>query len=119
MFTLAFQVLRPGTDEWVEHLLPIKPLPKSNVVLGSNGLNIGMVANGKRVLLCGGGDSVNALLDTCYYLEKNGLDVVVGGTRGGVDVACCGGAQQHVDMPRQHGGPDGWMDKRMSGCIDE
>lgn len=54
---------------WRSYELPVK-LTASGTSIASNDVNVGLVDNGTRVLVCGGQDSQRSLVSTCYYLQR-------------------------------------------------
>ena len=79
--TLDFllQVYEPEEDAWIKYNLPETSLPVSGVTIGANAVILGWVANNTRLLVCGGANSVLEIISTCFYMERNGGDLVIGG----------------------------------------
>ena len=40
---------------------------------------VGFISGNSRVLVCGGQDHSRRLVNTCYYLERSGNDLLIGG----------------------------------------
>ena len=72
------QVLDPDTQQWNSFPLPYT-LSQSTIEVTANAGMMGFLNNGTRLLVCGGANVLNELTNTCYYMEKQGDDLVVGG----------------------------------------